>query len=46
MENSTDFLRNIGANDQYGFKEPEEFVFKSRKGLDPICNPANIAVKK
>ena len=34
MENSTDFLRNIGANDQYGFKEPEEFVFKSRKGLD------------
>ena len=34
MDNSTDFLTNLGANNQYGFNDPEEFVFKSRKGLD------------
>jgi Fe-S cluster assembly protein SufB len=29
----TDFLNELGEN-QYGFSDPESFVFKSRKGLD------------
>ena len=34
MDKADGFLENIGDEYQYGFKDPESFVFKSRKGLD------------
>ncbi len=33
-EASTEFLDKIGKNSDFDFKNPEEYVFKSRKGLD------------
>lgn len=32
--NSQDFLNNLGGDYQYGFKDPENYFFKSQKGLN------------